>query len=85
MTLDEVKRLATDFKRVWLAQNPGEAEQVGEATIREGKKTSTGWHVLLEQVRFPGQPEGESNHFLHIYVGSHGNPEKIVREPDVIT
>ena len=55
------------------------------STIREVKSTSTGWHVIFEQVTLPGEPEGESHHFLNIYIDSKGKLEKIVRGPDEIT
>jgi hypothetical protein len=85
LTEREVRRLAADFKQKWMAEHPAEIEQIGQATIREVKKTATGWHVVFEQIRFPGEPEGESHHFLHIYLDSNGTLEKIVRGPDVIT
>jgi len=84
LTQDQVRRLAMDVKDAWLKQNPDETEQIGQATIKQIERTDTGWHVLFEQVRFPGQPEGESHHFLHMYLDSSGRVEKVVRGPDVI-
>ena len=84
LTQADVEKPATDLKQKWLNENPNEKEQVGQATIREVKKTATGWHMLFEQVRFPGEPEGESHHFLHIYIDTNGNLERVVRGPDEI-
>ena len=81
----EVRRLATEFMRTWVAEHPSEAEKVGRATIRSLQRTDKGWHVVCEQIRLPGEPEGESHHFLHIYLDSKGTLEKIERGPDVIT
>lgn len=85
LTESEVRRLATEFKQKWMAEHPGEIEQIGQATIRAVERTPTGWHVVFEQIRFAGEPEGESHHFLHIYLDSRGTLEKIERGPDVIT
>lgn len=85
LTQDQVTKLATDFKTEWLKQNPSETQLVGESTVCEIKATTTGWHVIFEWVTHPGQPEGESHHFLHVYIDSKGTLEKIIRGPDEIT
>ena len=58
---------------------------MGPSTVLEAKPTGTGWHVIFERITMPGQPEGESHHFLHVYVDAEGKLEKIVRGPDEIT
>lgn len=85
MTEDQVKKIAADFKAEWLKENPSETELMGPATVSEVKPTATGWHVIFERVTLPGKPEGESHHFLHVYINSKGRLEKIVRGPDEIT
>ncbi len=85
LTQSQVRELATDFKAVWLKQNPDETELMGPSTVLEVKATSTGWHVTFERVTLLGQPEGESHHFLHVYIDLLGQLEKIVRGPDEIT
>ncbi|MBA4386807.1 MAG: hypothetical protein C0404_02430 [Verrucomicrobia bacterium] len=81
---EEVRMLATNFKTEWIKQNPDEADVIAPSTIREVKATDTGWHVIFERVTYPGQPEGESHHFLHVYMDSKGKLEKVVRGPDKI-
>ena len=85
LTEEQVRKLAMDRRDAWLKENPGEVEQIGHAIIKQVERTDTGWYILFERVRFPGQPEGESHHFLHIYLDSKGRMEKVVRGPDVIT
>ena len=84
LTEEQVRKFAMDLRDAWLKENTGEVEQIGQAVIKRVEKTDTGWYILFEQVRFPGQPEGESHHFLHIYLDSRGRMEKVVRGPDVI-
>ena len=85
LTQDQVTKLATEFKTEWLKQHPDEAQLTGKSTVRDIKSTSTGWHVIFEWVTLPGEPEGESHHFLHVYIDSKGKLEEIVRGPDEIT
>jgi PBP1b-binding outer membrane lipoprotein LpoB len=85
LTQGQVTKLATDFKIEWLKHNPNESHLTGDSTIRSIKPTTTGWHVIFEWVTLPGEPEGESHHFLHVYIDSKGKLEKIVRGPDEIT
>jgi len=82
---DKVSDIANKFKQKWIVEHPADVEQIGNAAIREITRTETGWHIVFEQVTFPGQPEGESHHFLHVYIDSTGHLEKIVRGPDVIS
>ncbi len=49
-------------------------------------ETAAGDVTVIEiSGRLWGEPEGESHHFLHVYIDSRGNQERIVRGPDEIT
>lgn len=85
LTEVQVKKLATDFKAEWLKQNPTEVELMDPSTVLEVRAISIGWHVIFERITLPGEPEGESHHFLHVYMDSEGNLEQVVRGPDEIT
>ena len=84
LSKDRISEIAIEHRDKWVKENPVDAEQIDQARVKEIKKTSTGWHVILEEIRYPGQPEGESHHFLHIYLDKQGSLEKIVRGPDEI-
>ena len=82
---EHIEQLAIGFKEQWLKGNPREAELMILAVILETKETRGGWHVVFERITNVGEPEGESHHFLHVYIDSNGDLERVVRGPDDIT
>lgn len=76
----QVRNRAIQYKDEWQKTNPEKA--LDGASISEIEKTEDGWHVTFEGGVLPGEAEGESRHFLHVYITGAGKIIKVAREPN---
>lgn len=85
---ERVRELATQYRDQWLPRNASEdSAHLARGVIQSVEKVETGWHVVFTTRTGggPGAEEGLHVYFLHLYLTSSGELDKVVRGPDLVS
>ena len=83
-----IRQIALQYRDQWLAKNNVEQTmQLEKSAIKSVKETKSGWHVIYSTVTGDeiGMEEGLHIYYLHVYLTSSGDLDKVVRGPDEIS
>lgn len=83
-----VRQLATQYRDQWLAERTAEdTAQLARGAIKLVEKIESGWHVVYATPTGggPGMEEGLHIYYLHVYLNSSGELDKVVLGPDVLS
>jgi hypothetical protein len=84
----EVRQLALKYRQQWLEKNqPEEAALLVQGRIVSAEPSHNGWHVVFETRTgdHPSTPEGLHIYYLHIYLKTSGELDRVVRGPDLMS
>ncbi len=85
---ERVRELAAQYRDQWLAKNASsDSAQLARGVIQSVEKVESGWHVVFATRTGggPGAEEGLHVYFLHLYLTSSGELDRVVRGPDVLS
>jgi hypothetical protein len=85
---ERIRQLAIQHRDQWLAKHATEdSTQLAHGVIQSVEKVESGWHVVFATRTGggPGAEEGLHVYFLHLYLTSSGELDRVVRGPDLLS